>query len=219
MRGSDQPAAHRAVAVWIKPCPGVWCAVLCWLQVLRSLSISAWGFLAPPCMASKQVGGLRFKGNACLEQSWLAWVSTQPHAALQCWACCADHALPRLWGNQLLLLLPPPLPLPAEGNIMLNDLVESTVGTAVLYSSMLVYLALGMTTTQYALRQSLDTIFFGEGAGFTWRRHVSGCTARVACSAAKFWLPTTAGITVLGPVHSLPLMTGCLSVFAHACRS
>jgi hypothetical protein len=61
---------------------------------------------------------------------------------------------------------------PAEGNVMLNDLVSTTAGTAVLYSSMLVYLALGMTTTQYALRQSLDTIFFGEGASFTWRRHV-----------------------------------------------
>lgn len=173
----------------MKPYPGVWCAVLCWLQELRSLSISAWGFLAPPCMASKQVGGLSCKGNVCLEQSWLAWVSTQPHAALQCCACCADHALPQLCGNQLLLLPLPRLPLPAEGNIMLNDLVESTVGTAILYSSMLVYLALGMTTTQYALRQSLDTIFFGEGAGFTWRRHVSGCTARVgACSAAEFCL-------------------------------
>lgn len=56
---------------------------------------------------------------------------------------------------------------------MVNQLVSSTAGTAVLYSSMLVYLALGMTTTQYALRQSLDAIFVGEGAGFTWQRHVS----------------------------------------------
>lgn len=56
---------------------------------------------------------------------------------------------------------------------MSNDLVDTTWGTVVLYSSMLVYLALGMTTTQYALRQSLDAIFVGEDAGFTWRRHVS----------------------------------------------
>jgi hypothetical protein len=62
---------------------------------------------------------------------------------------------------------------PAEGNIMSNDLVSTTAGTVVLYSSMLVYLALGMTTTQYALRQSLDSVLVGEDAGFTWRRHVS----------------------------------------------
>lgn len=69
-----------------------------------------------------------------------------------------------------------------EGNVMLNDLVSTTAGTAVLYSSMLVYLALGMTTTQYALRQSLDAIFFGEGAGFTWRRHVLLTTLTVGTS-------------------------------------
>lgn len=56
---------------------------------------------------------------------------------------------------------------------MSNDLVSTTAGTVVLYSSMLVYLALGMTTTQYALRQSLDSVLVGEDAGFTWRRHVS----------------------------------------------
>lgn len=73
---------------------------------------------------------------------------------------------------------------------MSNDLVSTTWGTVVLYSSMLVYLALGMTTTQYALRQSLDTIFVGEDASFTWRRHVSGAvqclcvtrTGRFPCS-------------------------------------
>lgn len=60
-----------------------------------------------------------------------------------------------------------------EGNIMVNDLVQGTVATCVLYGCMLVYLALGMTTTQYALRSSLDLVLVGEGAGFTWRRHVS----------------------------------------------
>jgi hypothetical protein len=57
---------------------------------------------------------------------------------------------------------------------MLNDLVQGTAGTVLLYTSMLIYLALGMTTTQYALRQSLDAILVGEDAAFTWRRHVSG---------------------------------------------
>jgi hypothetical protein len=37
---------------------------------------------------------------------------------------------------------------------------------------MLLYLALGMTTTQYALRASLDTLLLGEGAPFTRRRQV-----------------------------------------------
>lgn len=67
---------------------------------------------------------------------------------------------------------------------MVNDLVQGTVGTAVLYSAMLVYLALGMTTTQYALRQSLDLIFAGEGASFTWRRHVSAGAGCVDCATA-----------------------------------
>lgn len=58
-------------------------------------------------------------------------------------------------------------------NILLNDLVSGPAATAVLYGCMLIYLALGMTTTQFALRASLDLIFAGEGAAFTWRRHVS----------------------------------------------
>lgn len=61
---------------------------------------------------------------------------------------------------------------------MVNDLVQGTAGTAILYSCMLVYLALGMTTTQYALRQSLDLIIVGEGAQFTWRRHVSAASSQ-----------------------------------------
>jgi hypothetical protein len=92
--------------------------------------------------------------------------------------CSGNIAMPALHSNMLLFA--------AEGNVMLNDLVSTTAGTAVLYSSMLVYLALGMTTTQYALRQSLDAVFFGEGAGFTWRRHVSawGCQTANGCEPA-----------------------------------
>lgn len=68
---------------------------------------------------------------------------------------------------------------------MLNNLVSTTAGTAVLYSSMLVYLALGMTTTQYALRQSVDTILVGEGAGFTWRRHVSWASSQLRAGCVR----------------------------------
>eukprot|EP00882_Tetradesmus_deserticola_P021587 GHRQ01023369.1.p1 GENE.GHRQ01023369.1~~GHRQ01023369.1.p1 ORF type:complete len:212 (+),score=81.99 GHRQ01023369.1:248-883(+) len=59
-----------------------------------------------------------------------------------------------------------------EGNIMVNQLVTGRAATAALYGTMLLYLALGMTTTQYALRASLDLMVFGEEATFTWRRQV-----------------------------------------------
>jgi hypothetical protein len=74
-----------------------------------------------------------------------------------------------------------------QGNIMVNQLVQGAPATAVLYGAMLVYLALGMTTTQYALRASLDLMLAGEGAPFTWRRHVSAraCVARVCCAAGR----------------------------------
>jgi hypothetical protein len=60
-----------------------------------------------------------------------------------------------------------------EGNIMVNELVAGRAATAALYGIMLLYLALGMTTTQYALRVSLDLMVFGEEAAFTWTRQVS----------------------------------------------
>jgi len=89
-----------------------------------------------------------------------------------------------------------------EGNIMVNDLVQGTAGTAILYSCMLVYLALGMTTTQYALRQSLDLIIVGEGAQFTWRRHVSAASSKtvkgpVPAPAASCPQATTGIVCVL----------------------
>lgn len=59
-----------------------------------------------------------------------------------------------------------------EGNIMVNELVAGRAAVAALYGIMLLYLALGMTTTQYALRASLDLMVFGEEATFTWRRQV-----------------------------------------------
>jgi hypothetical protein len=59
-----------------------------------------------------------------------------------------------------------------EGNIMVNELVVGRAATAALYGVMLLYLALGMTTTQYALRASLDLMVFGEDATFTWTRQV-----------------------------------------------
>lgn len=75
-----------------------------------------------------------------------------------------------------------------EGNIMVNSLVSGRAATVALYGIMLLYLALGMTTTQYALRASLDLMVFGEDAPFTWTRQV--CTASKACIAACF-LPST----------------------------
>ncbi len=39
---------------------------------------------------------------------------------------------------------------------------------------MLVYLSFGMTTTQYALRTSLELMLFGERAPFSWRGMVRG---------------------------------------------
>lgn len=60
-----------------------------------------------------------------------------------------------------------------EGNIMVNTLVTGKAATAGLYGCMLLYLALGMTTTQYALRASLDLMVVGEDAPFTWFRQVS----------------------------------------------
>ncbi|GBF99780.1 amino acid transporter [Raphidocelis subcapitata] len=60
-----------------------------------------------------------------------------------------------------------------QGNVMVNHIVEGRVPTLCLYGAMLLYLALGMTTTQYALRISLDTLLLGEGAPFTRRRQVA----------------------------------------------
>jgi hypothetical protein len=174
----------------------------------------------------QQTGERVAGGGACL--FCCAGSSRSAHSLVE--SCSSAHAvLARssawLLGKELLLLLLLLLPtFPAEGNIMLNDLVESTVGTAILYSSMLVYLALGMTTTQYALRQSLDAIFVGEGAGFTWRRHVSGCAAlpstSCACCVRSFQLPSNRRCCCAGPSTALAL-ADCLSlsVFAHACRS
>jgi hypothetical protein len=70
-----------------------------------------------------------------------------------------------------------------EGNIMVNELVTGRAATAALYGIMLLYLALGMTTTQYALRASLDLMVFGDEATFTWTRQVS--TNVAACLPGK----------------------------------
>lgn len=82
-----------------------------------------------------------------------------------------------------------------EGNIMVNKLVDGRVATFTLYGGMLLYLALGMTTTQYALRQSLDLLVLGEqNPPFTRRRQVALtslsigsalCVALIAPSAAE----------------------------------
>ncbi|WIA15022.1 hypothetical protein OEZ85_001723 [Tetradesmus obliquus] len=69
-----------------------------------------------------------------------------------------------------------------EGNIMVNELVAGRAAVAALYGIMLLYLALGMTTTQYALRASLDLMVFGEEATFTWRRQVVWTTLTVGSS-------------------------------------
>uniref|UniRef100_A0A383VGQ9 Amino acid transporter transmembrane domain-containing protein n=1 Tax=Tetradesmus obliquus TaxID=3088 RepID=A0A383VGQ9_TETOB len=69
-----------------------------------------------------------------------------------------------------------------EGNIMVNELVAGRAAVAALYGIMLLYLALGMTTTQYALRASLDLMVFGEEATFTWRRQVAWTTLTVGSS-------------------------------------
>lgn len=56
---------------------------------------------------------------------------------------------------------------------------------------MLLYLATGMTTTQYALRVSVDALLFGEGAAFNRRRQVcSVCRQRLRSNGCplKRWL-------------------------------
>lgn len=70
------------------------------------------------------------------------------------------------------------------GNIMVNQLVNNRLVCSVLYGSMLVYLALGMTTTQYALRASLDLMIWGEEATFTWRKQVMETMFTVGSSLA-----------------------------------
>eukprot|EP00878_Enallax_costatus_P003116 GHUV01003315.1.p1 GENE.GHUV01003315.1~~GHUV01003315.1.p1 ORF type:complete len:487 (+),score=112.67 GHUV01003315.1:283-1743(+) len=71
-----------------------------------------------------------------------------------------------------------------EGNIMVNTLVTGRAATAGLYGCMLLYLALGMTTTQYALRASLDLMVVGEDAPFTWFRQVGWTVITVGSSLA-----------------------------------
>jgi hypothetical protein len=66
-----------------------------------------------------------------------------------------------------------------QGNIMVNHIVQGRGPILVLYGTMLLYLSLGMTTTQFALRQSLDLMFVGEGAPFTWARQLSMTTLTV----------------------------------------
>jgi amino acid permease len=73
-----------------------------------------------------------------------------------------------------------------EGNIMVNKLVDGRAATLALYGGMLVYLALGMTTTQFALRQSLDVLLVGEGAPFSRRRQAvltTACLGTALCVA------------------------------------
>eukprot|EP00879_Flechtneria_rotunda_P030662 GHRR01033328.1.p1 GENE.GHRR01033328.1~~GHRR01033328.1.p1 ORF type:complete len:419 (+),score=127.36 GHRR01033328.1:532-1788(+) len=71
-----------------------------------------------------------------------------------------------------------------HGNIMVNELITGRVATAALYGCMLLYLALGMTTTQFALRQSLDLMVVGEDAQFTWLRQVVMTSITVGSSLA-----------------------------------
>jgi hypothetical protein len=66
-----------------------------------------------------------------------------------------------------------------QGNIMVNHIVQGRGPVLALYGTMLLYLSLGMTTTQFALRQSLDLMLVGEGAPFTWARQLSMTTLTV----------------------------------------
>jgi hypothetical protein len=60
-----------------------------------------------------------------------------------------------------------------QGNIMVNHIVQGKVPCVLLYGAMLIYLSLGMTTTQYALRATLDLVVSGPDAPFTWARQVT----------------------------------------------
>jgi hypothetical protein len=63
---------------------------------------------------------------------------------------------------------------------------------------MLLYLALGMTTTMYALRQSLDMLLMGEDdPPFTRRRQVGG---RVVARRGAVGAAQTGGLGV-GSLH------------------
>lgn len=72
-------------------------------------------------------------------------------------------------------------PQETQGNIMVNALVSGRAATALLYGCMLLYLGLGMTTTNYALRSSLDLMLLGPGAPFTWSRQVRPPHCTDAC--------------------------------------
>ncbi len=73
-----------------------------------------------------------------------------------------------------------------EGNILVNDLLPQGAvrAAAALYGLSAGYLALGMTTTQYALRASLDLMFVGPDAPFTWRRQTLWTALTVGSSLA-----------------------------------
>eukprot|EP00877_Chromochloris_zofingiensis_P007157 jgi/Chrzof1/2695/Cz11g25150.t1 len=80
-----------------------------------------------------------------------------------------------------------------EGNIMVNQIVDGKAACVALYGAMLLYLSLGMTTTQYALRASLDLLWFGDHAPFTWTKQVLLTTLTVGSSlAVALIIPTYA---------------------------
>jgi sodium-coupled neutral amino acid transporter 11 len=74
--------------------------------------------------------------------------------------------------------------LQTAGNIMVNPIIVGRAAGLGLYVGMLVYLALAMTTTHYALRKSLDAALFGADAPFTWVRHVTLTVLILSASSA-----------------------------------
>eukprot|EP00879_Flechtneria_rotunda_P026677 GHRR01028483.1.p1 GENE.GHRR01028483.1~~GHRR01028483.1.p1 ORF type:complete len:152 (-),score=40.72 GHRR01028483.1:307-762(-) len=59
------------------------------------------------------------------------------------------------------------------GNVMLNNITNSTAGCLVAYSCMLLYLAAGAAACQFPLRASVDLLILGEHAPMTTARSVS----------------------------------------------
>jgi hypothetical protein len=70
---------------------------------------------------------------------------------------------------------------------------------------MMVYLALAMTTTHYALRKSLDAALLGPGAPFTWLRHVSLTLLILAAS-------TSVALSFPGAADRIFSLTGATGV-------
>lgn len=68
------------------------------------------------------------------------------------------------------------------GDILVNPILEGRLQMAALYALMVVYLAVSMTTTQFALRACLDQLLLGPDAPFTWTRQVALTTFTVGSS-------------------------------------